>query len=173
MSAKGYFKRAFGPDRFVQWITVLVMIGGAGFAILQFQKTREAYLWTNVYNIERDYQNLFDKIADSKAFTNCFSPRADQNQPPDGPPQFCDDLDARKLFRSLLIFYRLLSQLGSNDALPNKYGTYRLKQFCPFIRTPTGLYHLKTETEGSLQRELAAAIKDVCGISLSDGGAPA
>ena len=142
----------------------LAVIIGLGATAYQISLTRQTVQATTVYNIEKDFNEIFGKRVDKK-FTECYRPSSDQSKSGGGLalPAICPDPDARETFFDILSLYRMLLDLAKLNAVPEGYLNARIQAFCAYLTSPAGLSNMEDfQKDGRLREDLLLKIKSQC-----------
>jgi hypothetical protein len=114
-----------------------VIAAGVGFYVASYQikVARDTLRAGTLYSIEKDFSSIVSKVEED-AFQDCFG--TGQDASPFDRAAICADVTARRTFFDLLVFYRMLLELGEVDAVSKTYINRRVRAACPFFLSPRG-----------------------------------
>jgi hypothetical protein len=115
------------PTDWVRVTAIATALGSAGVIIslgvtsCQIQLARQTLQASTVYNIEKDFSEIFAKRLDAK-FVECYRPLSDQNKSGSGLnlPSICPDPTARDTFFDILNLYRMLLDMAKLGGSPRR-----------------------------------------------------
>jgi hypothetical protein len=148
-----------------EWVTAIATILGSvgviiglGVTSCQIQLARQTLQASTVYNIEKDFSEIFSKRIDAK-FLECYRP------PGSGLslPSICAEPTARDTFFDILNLYRMLLDMVKLGAVPEEYVDVRIQAFCSFLTSPAGAANLEEfKRKGLLRDDLYSTITTQC-----------
>jgi hypothetical protein len=153
------------------WDIAGVIIAGVGaalvggtiyFAGVQIRDARLALEATTLYNVEKDYSDVF-KLISTEKFQQCFG-KESNSATAIAPPNPCLDAVERGHLFDLLSHYRLMLDLEEHHALATDYVTRRFQGACDFLSnkgtSDTIAVFMKRD---AIDPRLTARIAEVCG----------
>jgi len=140
-----------------------LLVGGTiYFAGVQIRDARLALEATTLYNVEKDYSDVFKPISTEK-FQQCFGKESNSTTTIAPPNPCLDSIERGHLF-DLLSHYRLMLDLEDRRALVPDYVTRRLQAACGFLSTKgtsdTIAVFIKRD---AIDPRLTSRIAEVCG----------
>jgi hypothetical protein len=155
-----------------EWATAIAtgvgsvgVIISLGVASCQIQLARQTLQASTIYNIEKDFSDIFAKRLDAK-FVECYRPLSDQNKSGSGLnlPSICADPTARETFFDVLNLYRMLLDMAKLRAVPDEYVNVRIQAFCSYLMSPSGRATIEEfKRKGLVREDLSAKITSQCG----------
>jgi hypothetical protein len=132
------------------------------FAGCQIRDARLALEATTLYNVEKDYSDVFKPIVTEK-FQKCFGKESNSTTGI-APPNPCEDPDERRYFFDLLSHYRLLLDLEQYGSLDVDYVDRRFKGACDILANEGSTDTIDVfNKKDAIDPRLIARIAKVCG----------
>jgi hypothetical protein len=150
---------------FVNGLSAVAVAGTLIFTGCQIQDARRSLEATTLYNVEKDYSDVFRPIA-TPAFQKCFG-KGTKATGAIKPPNPCEDNKERAHLYDILSNYRLMMDLESYHSLDDAYVTSRIKWGCEFLANDGSTDTIEDfQRNAPLDTRLTAKINKVCGVSI-------
>jgi hypothetical protein len=142
------------------WAAAVVAALGFGFTAFQIRIARDTLQAGTIYSIQKDFADLVKRTEDPK-FQGCYA------TPPASNPldklAICTEIDAKKTFFDLLVFYRMLSDLSEMSAVTTAYRDRRIRASCIYFNSPRGGNTLNEyKTKALLESSLQELMRNAC-----------
>jgi hypothetical protein len=148
-----------------EWVTAgatvlgsVAVIIGLGATSCQIDLARKTLQASTIYNIEKDFSEIFAKRLDAK-FVECYRPSSGSLS----LPSICAESTARDTFFDILNLYRMLSDMAKLGAVPDEYVNVRIQAFCSFLMSPAGRANIEEfKRKGLVREDLSSRITTQC-----------
>jgi hypothetical protein len=131
------------------------------YAACQLHDTHEVFMATTIYNLDKDWRQVFEKTKSSE-FTKCFAAAKEETTFPS--VAVCLDPGARATFLDVLDYYGLLFSLRDHGGLSDRDVRERLSSGCTYLTSRGGKATLKSLTDsGQIRLTLIQRIEPICG----------
>jgi hypothetical protein len=130
------------------WAAAVVAALGFGFTAFQIRIARDTLQAGTIYTEDPKFQG-------------CYA------TPPASNPldklAICTEIDAKKTFFDLLVFYRMLSDLSEMSAVTTAYRDRRIRASCIYFNSPRGGNTLNEyKTKALLESSLQELMRNAC-----------
>jgi hypothetical protein len=148
-----------------EWVTAggtcvgaIAVAVGLYYTQYQINLAREAQQANVIYNVQKDYHDLFTQTAVAD-FQKCFGGTSSL-------PNACTSKTARDTFFDMLNYVQLLIDLQNLHAVDAQYVNSKVSQFCSFLTQGSFTFDEFRKQQHLVSDELAKRLSELCGVQL-------